>query len=125
MLAALEKSLGIVTTASKLAGINRTTHREWMLNDPEYARAVEEITIVVKDFGESKLLNRIQAEDTTAIIFFMKTRCRDRGYAEKVELVHSGIPQPPAPVTMIHKFTNDAVAPDKAKRKPKPGRTGQ
>jgi len=36
MLQALEKSLGIVTTAAKQIGIDRTTHYDWYNKDPEY-----------------------------------------------------------------------------------------
>jgi hypothetical protein len=41
MLEALEKSLGVVTTACKSVGIGRTTHYMWLDEDPEYRRDVE------------------------------------------------------------------------------------
>jgi transcriptional regulator of acetoin/glycerol metabolism len=36
MIAALEKSLGIVTTACKTVGIDRGSHYNWMREDEEY-----------------------------------------------------------------------------------------
>ncbi|MCC6448747.1 MAG: hypothetical protein IT215_08705, partial [Chitinophagaceae bacterium] len=35
MIEALEKSLGVVTTAAKAVGIDRSTHYDWYNNDPE------------------------------------------------------------------------------------------
>ena len=52
MLDALEKSLGVVTSACKSVGIGRTTHYLWMDNDPEYKRAVKDVENVAIDFAE-------------------------------------------------------------------------
>jgi pyocin large subunit-like protein len=85
MLGALAKTYGIVTAAAKTVGIDRTTHKRWMEDDPEYAAAVQAIepeTLIV-DFAEHALLKRITAGDTTAIIFTLKTRGRNRGYNER------------------------------------------
>ena len=40
MLKALEQSLGVVTTAAKIAGIDRTTHYEWIKTDEDYRQKV-------------------------------------------------------------------------------------
>ena len=42
MLKALDKSLGVVTTACKMAGVGRTTFYEWLDKDLEFKKAVEE-----------------------------------------------------------------------------------
>jgi hypothetical protein len=55
MLEALEKSLGVVTTACKSVGIGRTTHYMWLDEDPEYRRNVESISDIAVDFAESSL----------------------------------------------------------------------
>jgi hypothetical protein len=86
MLAALEKSLGIVTTACKEVGIVRQTHYNWMQNDAEYKEAVESISDGVLDFAESKLHGLIDSGDTAATIFYMKTKGKKRGYIERQEL---------------------------------------
>jgi len=86
MLEALEKSLGIVTTACKLVGIARETHYRWMREDSEYKEAVDSISDVVLDFAESKLHNLIDGGDTAATIFYMKTKGKKRGYIERQEL---------------------------------------
>lgn len=83
MLEALSKSLGIVSTAAKKAGINRETHRLWCQSDLEYAQRVAEIREEKVDFMESMLHKRCAEGDTTAIIFGLKTQGKDRGYVEK------------------------------------------
>jgi hypothetical protein len=85
MLAALEKTLGIVTTACVICGVARRTHYGWMKRDKKYRAAVEELNEVAIDYAESKLHNRITKNDTTAIIFYLKTKAKKRGYIERVE----------------------------------------
>ena len=80
MLQALEKSLGIVTTAAKQVGIDRWTHYDWMKADPEYKAAVEAIDDVALDFAESKLHGQIAKGDTTATIFYLNNKGKKRGY---------------------------------------------
>ena len=92
MLKALEKSLGVVTLAAKEVGIDRTMHYRWMNEDSEYRKAVDDIADVALDFAESMLHKQIQDKDTTATIFFLKTKGKKRGYVERQEIDHSGIP---------------------------------
>ncbi len=76
---------GIVTYACKKTGISRETFYLWKRNDPKFREACEDVEESVKDIVESKLLNKINEEDLTAIIFYLKTKCKDRGYVERVE----------------------------------------
>ncbi len=55
MIEALEKSLGIVSTAVKMAGISRGTHYNWLKEDTDYKKAVDSIQDGVLDFAESHL----------------------------------------------------------------------
>jgi hypothetical protein len=91
MLDALEKSLGVVTSAAKTVGVGRTTHYLWMQEDKEYKAAVEELSDVAIDFAESQLHKQIKDGNSTATIFFLKTKGKKRGYVERQELdVSSG-----------------------------------
>jgi len=91
MLDALEKSLGVVTAACKSVGVGRTTHYLWMDTDPEYKAAVEELSDVAIDFAESQLHKQIKEGNSTATIFFLKTKGKKRGYIERQEVdVSSG-----------------------------------
>jgi len=91
MLEALEQSLGVVTSACKSVGIGRTTHYLWMENDPEYKKAVDDLSNVALDYAESKLHSQIKKENPTAIIFYLKTKGKRRGYVERQEISHEGI----------------------------------
>ena len=91
MLEALEQSLGVVTSACKSVGIGRTTHYLWMENDPEYRRAVDDLSNVALDYAESKLHSQIKKENPTAIIFYLKTKGKKRGYVERQEISHEGM----------------------------------
>lgn len=86
MIKALEKSLGIVTLACKEVGIERSTHYDWLKADEEYKKKVEDIGEVALDFAESKLHKQIDKEDTTATIFYLKTKGKKRGYVERTEI---------------------------------------
>lgn len=92
MLEALEASLGIVTTACKLAGINRKTHYEWLQKDERYKDAVKSLEEVTLDFAESQLHSQIKQGSVAATIFYLKTKGRGRGYIERQELMVSDSP---------------------------------
>jgi len=80
---ALEKAHGLVGLAADMAGIHRNTVTKYIKEFPAVAEAVEDARERLYDTVESKLYERIEAGDLTAIIFFLKTRCKDRGYSEK------------------------------------------
>ena len=86
MLEALEKSLGIVTAACKAVDISRETHYRWLGEDAEYKAAVESLSDVALDFAESQLHKQIKDGNSTATIFFLKTKGKKRGYVERQEL---------------------------------------
>jgi hypothetical protein len=86
MLEALERSLGIVSTAAKAANIDRQTHYNWLKDDPEYKAAVEAIQESVIDFAESHLYKLIKEGNPAANIFYLKTKGKNRGYIERQEI---------------------------------------
>lgn len=92
MIEALEKSLGVVTTACKTVGIARSTHYEWYSSDVQYKKAVDDIADVALDFAESQLHKQIQNGEVSSTIFYLKTKGKKRGYVERQEmdLNHSG-----------------------------------
>ena len=86
MIQALEKSLGVVTTACKQVGIGRATFYEWLEKDPKFAKEVAEIQNVALDFAESQLHKQIGDGSTSATIFYLKTKGKKRGYIERQEI---------------------------------------
>lgn len=92
VLEALESSLGVVSEAVKIVGIHRATFYEWLKNDPEFKTEVDNINETAIDCAETALYRKIKSGDTTAIIFYLKTKGKKRGYVEKseVEFTQSG-----------------------------------
>jgi len=85
LLELLEKNLGIVTSSCRQAGVARSTYYQW-LKDADFANKVDEIQNVALDFAESQLYTQIKKGNVAAIIFYMKTKGRPRGYNERYEI---------------------------------------
>ena len=93
ILKALEKSLGIVTVACKKTEIPRSTFYKWLDEDEDFAREVKDIENIALDFAESQLHKQIGNNNTTATIFYLKTKGKKRGYIERQEITGAdGIP---------------------------------
>lgn len=90
MIEALEKSLGIVTTACKSVGISRETHYRWMREDKEYKIAVRDMENVALDFAESQLHKQISKGNPLSTIFYLKCKGKKRGYIEQQEIKVQG-----------------------------------
>ncbi len=86
MIQALERSLGIVTTACRAVGISRQTHYNWLKDDSEYKAQCEDLHNVALDFAESQLHAQIKAGVPSSTIFYLKTRGKERGYIERQEV---------------------------------------
>jgi len=86
LLSALEKSLGIVTSACKMCNLEPKTYYNYLKDDTEFAAKVESIQETVCDFVETQLLKNIKDGNTAEILFYLKTKGRKRGYVEKQEL---------------------------------------
>lgn len=93
VLKALEKSLGVVTTACKLAEVGRTQYYTWLKEDEAFKTAVNDIENITLDFAESQLHKQIRDGNTTATIFFLKTKGKKRGYVERMETEHTLDPE--------------------------------
>ena len=86
LIEALESSLGIVTEACEKAELSRTQHYKWYKEDEEYRKAVDSIENKFIDFAETHLKNQIASGSVQATAFFLRTRGRKRGYAEKQDI---------------------------------------
>ena len=99
MLKALEKSLGVVTTACKAAKVGRTQFYEWLKVDKEFAAAVKDVENIALDFAESQLHSQIHGGNTSATIFYLKTKGRNRGYVERQEI--AGVKDQPVEINVV------------------------
>ena len=95
LIQAMEKSLGVVTTACKLAGLDRGTYYNYYKEDQDFADKCDDIENIVIDFAESQLHKQIKDGNPTSTIFFLKTKGKKRGYFEKQvnENINSGMLQ--------------------------------
>lgn len=104
LLEALEDYHGIISDACRKVGISRQTYYDWLKSDSDFKLAAEEIGETAIDFVESKLFEKIngvqvkvngtkdedeityqQPPSDTAIIFYLKTKAKKRGYVERTE----------------------------------------
>lgn len=104
LLEALETYHGIISDACRKVGVSRQTYYDWLKSDPEFKVSAEEIGEEAIDFVESKLFEKIngvtvkvngtkdeddityqQPPSDTAIIFYLKTKAKKRGYVERSE----------------------------------------
>lgn len=85
LLEALEKTLGVVTSACRMADLNRSTFYDYYNNDPDFKAAVDSIEDIALDFAESQLHQQIRDGEVTSTIFYLKTRGKKRGYIEKTQ----------------------------------------
>jgi hypothetical protein len=86
LLEALEQSLGVVTTACKIVGCNRSTFYGHYNRDSKFRADVDELQNMTLDFAESQLHKQIKDGNTTATIFYLKTKGKKRGYIERREV---------------------------------------
>lgn len=117
LLQALEKSLGVVTTACESVGVGRTSYYEYYKSDAKFKKAVDELADKALDIVESKLFERINGyehpedkifndngtaliiptikhypPDAASMIFYLKTKGKKRGYIERSEIdINDGV----------------------------------
>ena len=98
MIEALRKTLGVVTPACDIAGINRITYYRWMEKDAKFREQVRDIDNIALDFAESQLHKQIKNGEVSSTIFYLKTKGKSRGYIEKSEIDHTSGGQSLPPV---------------------------
>ena len=83
---AITGSQGMIATIAKR--LNCSRRHVYRLRDKyvTVAEAIVDEREKMKDFAESKLAEQIGAGNTTAIIFYLKTQGKDRGYVERQEV---------------------------------------
>lgn len=103
LLSALTKTRGIVTTACDKVGISRTTYYEYYNNDEDFKNEVDSLSELALDYAESKLMEKMDGVEIgkntkeglaiysvppsdTALIFYLKTKGKKRGYVERSEI---------------------------------------
>lgn len=88
VIAALRESQGYMSKAASLLGVTVQTVYNYRKRWASVEAAWQALREERNDFVESSLQKLIAEGNATAIIFYLKTQARDRGYGEKVE--HAG-----------------------------------
>lgn len=117
LIEALEDNLGIVTDACRQCGVGRSMYYRLVNSDKEFAEQVKDIAEVAVDFVESKFFKLIRSGGrgaAAAMIFYLKTKAKHRGYVERREL--AGVADqplfPPAMEEAFEQAYSDADALD-------------
>ena len=90
MIKAIQDNKGILAQAARKLQCSRNTVARYIKEYPTVKSAFDEANETNIDFVESKLMSNINSGDTTAIIFFLKTKAKARGYIEKQQFEHGG-----------------------------------
>jgi len=85
ILQSLDENMGILAPALKVGGISRLTFNHYYNTDVDFKIQVDEIREKGMDYVESQLLKQIKDGGAAQTIFFLKTKCRDRGYIERTD----------------------------------------
>lgn len=84
---AIEKSdFGSKSEIADFLGCNVKTFNNYLKRYPDVAETYEYRKERQKDFVEGKLFSEIKKGNITAIIFYLKTQAKDRGYVERQEV---------------------------------------
>lgn len=91
---ALRASGGIYSIAAIKLNCAPNTVKNYVERHPTLKRALAEILFENLDIAEAELLKAIRNESAqghmTAIIFYLKTKGKDRGYSERTEITGKG-----------------------------------
>jgi hypothetical protein len=86
----LSESFFNIAWLCKQINIQRRSFNRWRECDPEFERACQDVQEEIYDEAEVLLQKKMRENDTTSLIFFLKTKCKQRGYVEKKEIEHIG-----------------------------------
>jgi len=90
MAEALIKARGLQTVAAGMLGCDWSTVRRYVQQYPECAEALELANTALGDLAETKLVDNINTGDQRAIEFYLKSKHKQRGYAEKTQVELTG-----------------------------------
>lgn len=80
-----KNNLGNVSATCEKCGISRRTFYNYIQKYPAFAEEVDFVNERNIDFAESMLLKNIREGKETSLIFYLKTKGKDRGYVERIE----------------------------------------
>ena len=82
----IDEMMGNVSMVARTLNVSRTTLYRFIDSHPTVKQALSEAREKMIDNVESKLYSKALDGDTTAMIFFLKTQGKARGYVERQEV---------------------------------------
>jgi len=105
---ALEGTQGLLSLAARRAGVSYATVKRYAAEFPTVKIAVQDAKSSTLDFAEGKLYQAIAQGNLTAIIFYLKTQGKGRGYIERNEITGEDGRQLITPEVIFH-FSSEKV----------------
>lgn len=85
VIAKIRELNGNLAAVARAFRVSRSTVYRFLETHPTVQQALTETRETMLDNAESVLYSKVLAGDTVALIFFLKTQGRRRGYVERVE----------------------------------------
>tara|TARA_Y100000310_G_scaffold101137_1_gene99044 strand:- start:5961 stop:6425 length:465 start_codon:yes stop_codon:yes gene_type:complete len=108
---ALGSTQGLLSLAARKAGVSYSTVKRYAAESPTVKQAVQDAKSSTLDFAEGKLYQAISQGNLTAIIFYLKTQGKARGYIERSEFTGSDGEPLAAPIINLHMPDGTVVKP--------------
>tara|TARA_R100001163_G_C5017106_1_gene161061 strand:- start:138 stop:542 length:405 start_codon:yes stop_codon:yes gene_type:complete len=109
LLKSLQQNMGNITLACHFSKCSRSTFYRYYEQDEQFKKDVDDIGEMAIDVCEAELWKLIKDGNATAILFYLKTKGKKRGYVERQEITG----QDGKPVvwneTKTYKTTNGVV----------------
>lgn len=83
---AIKSQQGLLSLAARKAGVTYWTVWKYAQDFPDVKEAVKEAKESTLDFAEGRLFEMMRAGNIAAIIFYLKTQGKGRGYIERSEI---------------------------------------
>jgi len=96
---AIDGSGGYISLIAQRIGCALSTVYEWVDKNEEVRYLIERERVRQLDHAEGKLQSLINKENPTAIIFYLKTQGKQRGYVERQEV--TGADGKPVSINLI------------------------
>lgn len=74
-----------ISEAAKAVGINRRSFYNWCEADKKFEDAIMDARESIVDMAEVALIKNIKEGKETSLIFYLKTKGKERGYVERTE----------------------------------------
>lgn len=87
---AIDAKKGNISAVARSFGVSRGTVYNWIQGRATVEAALADARETMLDNAESILYKKVLEGSTPELLFFLKTKGRNRGYVERQEVAHSG-----------------------------------